>query len=131
MWSIVSPESYRATLDAYPQAAAATEAQLQLVAVLHWLKNAYLAYAFLLIARYIGRPEQPKDIRRAGVLLMALPVVLLLFQLLAQIAMSPDPTDLNLSIRVRSELLLFAALGFSILSISRTLPPIGGEDKAP
>ena len=122
VWSLVSPESYRATLDDYAQAATATASQLQLVAVLHWLKNAYLAFAFLLIARYIGRPEQPKDIGRAGVLLMALPIVLILFQVLAQIAMSPDSEELNLAIRLRSDLLLYAALGLSLIGISRTLP---------
>lgn len=131
VWSMVSPESYRATLDEYPQAATATVAQLQLVAVLHWLKNAYLAFALLLIARYLGRPERAKDLRRAGALLIALPIVLLLFQILAQIAMSPDPEDLNLSIRVRSELLLFAALGLSILGIGRTLPAARREDEMP
>lgn len=130
IWGLVSPETYRAELDDFEQAVAATTDQLQMAAGLHWLKNAYLAFIFLLLARYVGRPEQPADVRRAGGLLMALPVVLLIFQVLVQIAMSPDPDDLDLKIHLHSEWLLYCILGLSLIGVARTLITTRQEEPA-
>ena len=131
VWMLISPEFYRAELDEFPQAAGATVPQLQMVAGLHFLKNAYLAFIFLLLARYLGRPERPGDVQRAGVLLMALPLVLLVFGVLAQIAMSPDPEELALTVRVRSEFLLYGILGLSLIGIARLLIKRDRDDSTP
>ena len=84
VWGLLSPDDYRASLDEFPQAIAATGEQLQLV--------------------------------------------LLLFQVLAQVAMSPDPEDLQLKIRIRSELLLYSMLGLSLIGIARILKAKGTQD---
>ena len=121
-WGLVSPETYQAELaEDYSQAASATPAQLQIAAALHWLKNAYLAFIFLLLARYLGRPEQAGDVKRAGALMLAFPVVLLVHQVLTQIGMSPDPEDLELQIRLRGEWLLYAVLGVALIGLARHL----------
>ena len=44
-----------------------------MAAALHFMKNAYLAFAFLLLARYVGKPEHPADVRKAGALLLGFP----------------------------------------------------------
>lgn len=130
VWGLLSPESYRAELDDFEQALAATTDQLQMAAGLHWLKNAYLAFIFLLLARYVGRPERPADVKRAGALLIALPIVLLIYQVLVQVAMSPDVDDLDLKLHLRSEWLLYATLGLSLIGIARTLATTNREEPA-
>ena len=127
VWALLSPESYRAGLEDFPQAAAATVAQLQMAAAIHWLKNAYLAFAFLLLARYVGRPTQPSDLRRAAILLMLFPLIAFLHIALSQVAMSPDREDLQLSIHISTDLLIYVAFGLSLLGIARTTLPPGDE----
>lgn len=123
LWWLVSPESYRPQLDGFPQAAAATIDQLQMAASIHWLKNAYLAFAFLLVARFLGRPQQLNDLHRAGWLLVAYPLVHFLYLAMGQVAMSPDPENLDLKLRVSTLLLPFAAFGLCLVGVSRTIPP--------
>ncbi len=117
--SLMDIEDYRATLDDMQESLAATAAQLQTVAALHWLKNAYLAFAFLLLARYVGAPERPADLSKAGGLLMAFPVIDVLWQTLAQLAMSVDPEDLDINIQLRSDYLLYCMLGLGLIGITR------------
>ena len=122
-WGLVSPEAYRAELvEDFHQAEAAALPQLQLAAGLHWLKNAYLAFTVLMLARYLGPTGQPGNLQRAGLLFTVFPVILLVFQVLSQIALSPDADDLDLRIRLSSEWLLYAIVGLSLLGIARTLP---------
>ncbi len=117
--SLMDVEDYRATLDHVEESLAATAVQLQTVAALQWLKNAYLAFAVLLLARYIGAPEKPADLSKAGGLLMAYPIIDVLWQVLAQVAMSIDPEDLNINIQLRSDYLLYGMLGLGLIGIAR------------
>lgn len=122
LWWLASPESYRAQLDDFPQAAAAALAQLQMAAGIHWLKNAYLAFAFLLVARYLGRPQTVGDLSRAGWLLVGYPLVYFIYLAMSQVAMSPDPEDLDLQIRLSSHLFAFAALGLCLVGVGHSIP---------
>jgi hypothetical protein len=129
VWLLLSPETYRGELlEEYSQAATATAAQLQTAAGLHWLKNAYLAFCFLLLTRYLGRTERVADVRRAGWLLVAFPVAQLIFQVLSQVAISTDPNELELKLRLNSDLLLYGMLGLSLVGIARTLTKTSTED---
>ncbi len=112
-------ESYRQDLEDLYGSAEANVAQLQTVVALHWLRNAYLAFAFLLMARFIGAPAKPGDLTRAGTLLMAYPIIHVIWQLLAQVAMSPDPEELDINIQLSSDYLLFCMLGLSVIGITR------------
>lgn len=121
LWCLVSPESYRLELEELYGAAEATTAQLQMVAGIHWLKNACLAYAFLLLARYIGQPDKPADLRRAGALLTGFPLVEVLYQFFAQLAMSSGAQDLSVNIQLTSDFLLYCVLGLALIGIARTI----------
>ena len=129
VWGLVSPETYAAELEEFSQAATAAASQIQMAAGIHWLKNAYLAFACLLLARYLGSRERRGDLTRAGALLMAWPVILLIYQVLAQVAMSSDPQDLDLQIHIRGEWLLYSVLGLALIGISRD-PRIIDRDTA-
>ena len=83
VWGLVSPEAYREALSALPQAAGAGLEKLQMAAALHFMKNAYLAFLMLLLARFLGSPDRPRDVRTAGILLVAFPVVTLVYVVLA------------------------------------------------
>ena len=121
LWCLVSLDDYRVNLEDFHGAAEATAAQLQMAAGIHWLKNAYLAYAVLLLARYVGAPLRRGDVSRAGGLLMGFPVVELVYQVLAQVALAQDPEELELHIQLSPELLLFVMLGLGLIGIARTL----------
>jgi hypothetical protein len=122
VWALLSPDTYREELlEDYSQAATASAAKLQTAAGLHWLKNAYLAFCFLLLARYLGAPERPAELRRAGWLLAAFPLVLVVCQLLTQIGISSNPDELDLKVRLHSDLLLYGMLGLSLVGIAGTL----------
>lgn len=121
LWWLASPESYLAQLDELPQAAAASLPQLQTAAGIHWLKNAYLAFALLLVARYLGRRQQVGDLVRAGWLLVAYPLVYVIYTVMSQVALSPDPEELDLMIRLSGDLFTFCALGLCLVGISRAL----------
>ena len=123
LWCLVSPEEYRVNLEDFHGAAEATAAQLQMAAGIHWLRNAYLAYAILLLARYVGAPVKRGDVSRAGGLLMGLPLVELAYQVLAQVALSQDSEELELHIQLSPDLLLYAMLGLCLVGIARTLHP--------
>jgi hypothetical protein len=114
-------EDYRVKLEDMHGSASATIGQLQTVAAIHWLKNAYLAFAFLLLARYVGAAERPRDLSRSGALLMAYPIIHVIWQGLAQVAMAPDPEELELNIQLTSDHLLYCMLGLSLIGIARTL----------
>ncbi|MDJ0877989.1 MAG: hypothetical protein QNI86_05220 [Halieaceae bacterium] len=114
-------EAYRGDLEDLYGSAGATEVQLQTVAAIHWLKNAYLAFAFLLLARYVGVPARPGDLSRAGALIMAFPIIHILWQVLAQVAMASDPEELDLNIQLNSHYLFYCMLGLSLVGIARTV----------
>ncbi len=121
--------SYRVELEDLRGSAQATVGQLQTVAAIHWLKNAYLAFAFLLLARYVGAADRPRDLFRSGALLMAFPVIDVIWQVLAQVAMAPDPEELDIKIQLTAHYLLYCMLGLGLIGIART-PPVdeaGGD----
>ncbi len=122
VWGLLAPDDYRAVIDEFPQAETAQLQQLQLAATIHWLKNAYLAFVFLLLARYVGNPVKSTDVSRAGWLLTASPLVLLLYDGLAQLVLSQDLEELEISVLLRSDMLLYCALGLVLVGIARTLP---------
>lgn len=132
VWLLLTPESYRGELlEDYAQAATATAEQLQAAGGLHWLKNAYLAFCFLLLARYLGSSGRPADVQRAGWLLVAFPAVLLIFQVLTQLAISTDPEELELKLTLHSDLLLYGVLGLALVGIARTPNKASTEDTEP
>jgi len=118
---VADPESYREVLDYLPQAATADVAQLQTAAGLHWLKNAYLAFIFLLLARFVGEPARRRDLRLAGTLLTAFPLLLLLYEAAAQLVLSPDPDDLDIKLQLRGVLGVYFAMGLGLLGVAGTL----------
>ena len=120
---IADPESYRDMLEVFQQAKNASSEQLQTVAGLHWLKNAYLAYVFLLLARFIGDSNRHSDLTRAGALLALFPVLLLIYNALAQIVLSQDLEDLELTVKLESVLGFYLAAGLALLGIARALKP--------
>ena len=123
-------ETYRVDLEDLYGSAEATATQLQTVAAIHWLRNAYLAFAFLLLARFIGAPVKPGDLSRAGALLMAYPIVHVIWQVLAQVAMAVDPEELDLNIQLTAHYLLYCMLGLSLVGIARTVKGNGSPDPA-
>jgi hypothetical protein len=131
LWCLVALDDYRVELEDLYGAAEATVAQLQMAAGIHWLKNAYLAYAFLLLARYVGRPEKPNDVWRAGALLMGFPVVELAYQFLAQVAMARDPEDLDVNIQLSTDFLVYFMLGLCLIGIARTLADQTADNTGP
>jgi hypothetical protein len=130
VWGLVSPEEYRSQLEDFHGTAEATASQLQMAAGIHWLRNAYLAFAFLLLARFIGRPGQTGDVRRAGALLVGFPIVELLYQALAQVAMSPDTEDLNMHIQISTHLAMYCVLGLCLVGIARVVEAPADKDAA-
>lgn len=119
---LLNLEDYRVDLEDLYGSASATVGQLQTVAAIHWLRNAYLAFTFLLLARYVGAADRPRDLTRSGALLMAYPVIHVVWQLLAQVAMAPDPEELDLNIQLTSDYLLYCMLGLGLIGIARTVP---------
>ena len=120
--NLLNLEDYRLDLEDLYGSAEASAAQLQTVAAIHWLKNAYLAFAFLLLARYVGAADRPRDLVKAGALLIAFPLVHVIWQVLAQVAMAPNPEELALNIQLTADYLLYCMLGLSLIGIARTLP---------
>lgn len=131
IWGLISPESYRTELvEDFFQAETAAVADLQIAAGVHWLKNTYLAFAFLLLARYVGKPEAIGDVGRAGYLLLAFPLVLVAYQAMTQLALSVDKENLELSLSIRASMLLYAIVGLSLVGIAKTIPQAPEQDGA-
>ncbi len=131
-FEIASPEGYRESLERFPQAATAAAEQLQTAAGIHWLKNVYLAFTFLLLARYIGKPESTRDLFRAALLWLGFPLVLFVHDALAQVALSVDLEDLEISVKISREMGLYFAFGVALLGLSRVVKTDhqGAEGKA-
>ncbi len=128
--SLLDIEGYRTSLNDMEESLAATAAQLQTAAAIQWLRNAYLAFVFLLLARYVGAPTKPADLSKAGGLLMAYPLIDVLWQTLAQVAMSLDPEDVDIGIQLRPDYLLYCMLGLGLIGIARAQAKQSNTDKS-
>lgn len=122
IWGLISPESFRAELvEDFFQAETAAAKDVQIAAAVHWLKNTYLAFAFLLLARFVGKPENVGDVSRAGYLLLAFPLVLVAYDGMSQLALSVDKDDLEISLTIRGSMLLYSVVGLTLVGIAKTI----------